>query len=310
MAQGSLDDEALRAFLDLAYDFACTRPLSDFVDPAKVLPALDAALTPERIAEAQTRIGAPVRERLLARADQSKLTLAAWLPEPVAAKLAERLGKPAPLPQAMIDDLVGSEKVRDAVRTMLNESLTSFVSKATGGDSTAGAGLRGAFGFAKAAGKGLLGGLGEELQKRMQEKVKDFVDSSVATLQKRIAERLSSEETARALGQKRRGAFEKLLQTTEPRAAKSIRKADPAAADRDLPAIVAHNLARPPVREAIEAEVAAIVAELSKETLGEHLDRAGLRTLARDALHAHGGPFARALVATPAFAAWWKAHAG
>ena len=310
MPNGSLDDEALRGLLELVYDFACTRPLSDFVDPAKLLPALDVALTPEGVAEFQTQVGAPLRERLLARADRSQRTLAAWLPAPVAGRIADRLGKPAPIPQAMVDDLVGSEKVRDAVRTMLDESLTSFVRKATGKESPAGASLRGAFGFAKAAGKGLLGGLGDELQKRMQEKVKDFVDASVATMQRRIAERLGSEETAKVLGQRRRAAFEKLLAMTEARAAKSIRAANPDAADRDLPAILAHNLTRPELRAGLEAELALVVADLSKAPLGAHLDRAGLRALARDALLAHGVPFTHALVKTAGFEAWWKTHAG
>ena len=304
MSSTSLDDAAIAGFLDAAFDFVCTRPLSDLVDAEKVLPALDEALKPERVKDFQARIGRPSRERLLKRADESALTMAAWLPKEVADRLDERLGRPAKVPQRIIDDVVASEKVRDAVRAMLSEALTNFVAKATGGDSAAGQGIRGAFGFAKAAGMGLLGGIGEEIQKRMQERVKDFVDASVAIVQRRIAERLSSDETAKALGKRRQEAFRRFLATTEPEAAKAIRASEPDVVDAEVPAIVAHNLAREEVRDAVREELALAIAELSKEPIGAHLERAGIKEHARAAVKAHGVPLGRAFLATPAFAAW------
>lgn len=304
-----LDDAALTTFLDLAFDFVCTRPLSDFVDANKVLPALDEALRADRVEEFQKRVAFPMRERLLQRAEKSALKMDAWLPKEVADRIDEKLGKPVKIPQKVIDDLIASEKVREAVRATLNEALTNFVSKATGGESAAGQGLRGAIGFAKAAGKGLLGGIGEEIQKRMQERVKDFVDASVAGVQRRIAERLASEEMAKTLGKRRQEAFRKFLATSEVEAAKTIRKSRPDEIDRELPAIVAHNLARAEVRDALREEVAAVIGELSKESIGQHLERAGVRSHVRDAVRAHGLPLARAFVATAEFTAWWaKLH--
>jgi hypothetical protein len=304
MSSPELDDAAIAGFLDAAFDFVCTRPLSDLMDPEKILPALDEALKPERVKDFQTRVGRPVRERLLERADKSALTMRAWLPKDVADRLDEQLGHPAKVPQTIIDDVVASEKVRDAVRAMLSEALTNFVAKATGGDTAAGQGIRGALGFAKAAGKGLLGGLGEEIQKRMQERVKDFVDASVASVQRRIAERLSSDETAKALGKRRQEAFRKFLDTPEPKAAKAIRGSDPDAIDREVPHVVAHNLAREEVRTALREELTLVVAELSKESIGVHLERAGIQEHARAAVRAHGVALGRAFVSTPAFQAW------
>lgn len=304
-----VDDAALEKLLDLLFDFACTRPLSDFVDPEQVLPALDEALRPDRVKDFQQRIGRPARERLLKRADESALTMSAWLPKEVADDLDARLGRPAKIPQSMIDEVVTSEKVREAVRATLSEALTNFVAKATGGDTAAGQGIRGAIGFAKSKGMGLLGGIGEEIQKRMQERIKDFVDSSVASVQRRIGERLSSDDTAKELGKQRQRAFRKFLQTKEPDVAKAIRRSEPDVVDAEVPAIVAHNLARTEVRDALRDEVGRAIAELSKEPVGAHLERAGLKDRARAAWKAHGVPLARAFIATPGLEAWRAAIA-
>ncbi|MEI8258360.1 MAG: hypothetical protein WCJ30_22010, partial [Deltaproteobacteria bacterium] len=151
----------------------------------------------------------------------------------------------------------------------------------------------------------LFGGIGEGIQQQLQDRVRDFVDSSVTTVQKRIADRIASEEVARSLGQHRRKAFLGLLEKTEADAAKTVMRAPNDKIDAMIPAIVAHNLARPAVREAIEAEARAALEELSKQTVGELLDEIGLRNVARESLHAHGLPLARAFVATAGFDAWW-----
>jgi hypothetical protein len=70
---------------------------------------------------------------------------------------------------------------------------------------------------------------------------------------------------------------------------------------------VRHNIARKEIRDTIREEVTAVLGDLSKESIGDLLDRFGARTLARQALHHHGLPVARSLVATPEFAAWWAA---
>ncbi len=303
----ALDDAALTAFLDLAFDFVCTRRADEFLDVARVLPALDLAATPGRIAEAQTRLVKPMRLRLIERAARSKEKLGVWLPDEVRDQIGMMLGAPVRIPRRAIDNAVASEQVRDGVKNTLQETLTSFL-KGTSGGAVGGLGAAVGLG-AKAFGsmtKGLFGGIGEGIQQQLQDRVRDFVDASVTTVQKRIADRIASEEVARTLGQRRRKAFLGLLDKTEEDAAKTVMRAPHDQIDAMVPRIVAHNLARPAVREAIEAETRAALEELSKQTIGELLDLTGLRAIARESLHAHGLPLARSMVATPGFDAWWK----
>ena len=304
-----LDDALLLELIDLTFDHACGRPLRDLLDVERALPALDAVTEPERAARWQRRLIIPLRERLLARAAKSEVLLGRWLPDDITASLRERLGRPRPIPQKWVDEVVANERVREAVRAMLSEALTSFVQKASSAlseNKAAGqGGLRGAFGWgAKAAGS-LIGTIGDEVQQRLQERVRDYVDIAVGNVQARIAERLRSDDTAKAIGKRRLALFEKALKTTEAEAAKGAAKTRWEDVDARGPRVVAHNLARPEVREAIRAELEAVLAEIGGDTLGAALDDLGIREIARESVRAAALPGLRDLARTEAFEAWW-----
>jgi len=304
-----LDDATLLELIDLTFDHACQRPFREFVDVSQVLPTLDALAEPGRLARWQRRWLVPLRERILARARESPVRLGRWFPDEVTAALRERLGRPCPIPPSWIDEVVGSERVREAVRAMLSEALTSFVHRASSAlvenKSVGRGGLRGAFGWgAKAAGT-LLGTLGDEVQQRSQERVRDYVDIAVGNVQARIAERLRSEETAKAIGRRRLALFEKALATSEAEAARSADKVRWADLDGDIPRIVAHNFARAELREAIVAECEAVLAALGDDTLGAVLDDLGLREVARTSLRTVALPTLKVLVCSPRFETWW-----
>lgn len=311
----TFDDAALLALCDLGFDHLCARPFGEVVDAGRVMAAIDATHDPTVVKRVLSRWVTPGRERLLARAAASTLTLSVWLPDTLKDTLAERLGKPAPIPQKLIDEVVASEGVRDAVREMLREQLQSFVARVGGGaggssgsSGGGGGGLRGAIGLGArafgAAGKSLLGGLAEQLQ----DKVREFVDGSVEALQQKIAARLADPATAEALGKRRKKAFLKFLETKESKAAATLRDAPHEEIVGYVPTVVAHNLARKELREAVSAEVEAVLADLGKNTVGEVLDELGLRTLARDAMRTHGLGLARSFATSPEVAAWWSTH--
>ena len=301
-ARGEGEVPRLDELLDLAFDFVLSRPLRELVDPDRLLAALD-ELTPMRLARWQERLVTPLRKRVLARAAKSGVKLGAWLPPEAVEKFSAMLGAPRPLPRDLVDDLVSSQRVRDEVRTILTETLTSFVAKSTSAMPLGGLLGRGAR-AASAMGKGLLGGLGDELQKQLEQRVRDFVDGSVALLQQRIARALTSPETSRALGARLRRGFLALLERTEADAAKLGNNARWDELEPLFPKLVRHNLNRAEFREALVAEVRAQLEELSKQSLGDALVEAGLRDAAREALHRHGLPLARDFAKTAGAQAW------
>jgi hypothetical protein len=311
-----ISDAALASLLDLAFDHLCSRKIGELVDLDRAVAHVDAALEPARVAEIQRRLVRPARDRLLALAKQSSLEVEVWLPDDVRALIADALGEPAPLPPKLVDELVGSEKVRDEVRAMLSDTLQSFIKKATGGgdekDASPAASVGRAFGFGArvmaSAGRGLLGGLGDQLERTLQEKVRDFVDASVAAVQQRIAKKLTSEDTAKALGKRRKQAFLTFMGKTEQEVAGYVEKAPQDLIDGLVPILIAHNMQRKELRDAVRTEIAAAFEELGDDTVGELLERTGQKALAREVLHAQVAPVVRAFVASPAFAAWRAAN--
>src|SRR5256885_1084089 len=88
---------------------------------------------------------------------------------------------------------------------------------------------------------------------------------------------LVSEETARLLGKRRRALFLDVLKRRESEAARLLERLPWMAIDALVPSLVTHNLARPELRAAVGEELGAVLAELSKQTIGELLDDLGLR---------------------------------
>jgi hypothetical protein len=297
-----VDPDALRDLIDLAFDFAAAQRISAFVELEDVLEAIDQASAPERLARGIARFVAPSRQRLLAGFAASERRLESWLPPVVKDGLAAFLGQPVRVPPEVIDEAVRSQKTREAVRAMLSEAVTSMVERAF--KVPGGRGVKSVVGLAGAAGRGLFGGLGAEVQRQFQERLRDFVDFGVQLVLDRIAERLRSEETARSLGKRRRRGFLDLMGQTEAWAARHAQAVPFSLLDAMTPAIVTHNLLRAEVRALLRDEIAAALAELDTQTVGELLEELGLKALVRDKLHARLGPLAAAFVATPEVAAW------
>jgi hypothetical protein len=292
-----VDDAAITQLIDAAFAFACTRRVGEFVDFDRLLAAADVAAEPSRVMRLVARFAAPMRARVLERLRASSLPLGVWLPDPVRDALATMLGLPAPIPRALVDKVVADEHVRDSARAMLQEALSSFIHKAFS-VTPGGRGLRGVIGLGARAAGGLFGGIGDEIQRQLEERVRDFVDGGVGMMQKSVAQRLTSADTARLLGKRRRAMFLELLAQPESQVARWVKKTPWDALEAMLPALVAHNLGRAEVRAALRDEIAVVVTELSTQTIGELLDEAGLRAQAAEAVRAHGLPLVRAFLAS------------
>jgi hypothetical protein len=195
---------------------------------------------------------------------------------------------------------VTDERVREQVRQTMQDSLSAAVQKGFS-VTPGGRGLKGMIGLAGAAGRGLFGGIGEEIQRQIEERLKDLVDSGVSALQQRVAQKLASEETAQQLGRRRRRMFLDLMKTPESELAHNLERAPHAAIEAMVPAIVMHNLQREELRTALREEITAAVVELSKQPIGELLDELGVRALVKEGARAHLLPLLREFVKSPHF---------
>src|SRR5438552_19091519 len=112
-------------------------------------------------------------------------------------------------------------------------------------------------GLAGAAGRGLFGGIGEEIQRQIEERLKELVDSGVSLLQHRVAQKLASDETAQQLGRRRRRMFLDLLKQPESELAHTVERTPHAVIEAMIPPIVMHNLGREEFVRALREEISA-----------------------------------------------------
>ncbi|MDB4965900.1 MAG: hypothetical protein JWN44_1589 [Myxococcales bacterium] len=296
----AVTEDKIAALVDAGFEFICERRVHDFLDVERVLAAADAVATEARLPRLVARFAIPARQRFLERAEKSSVLLGAWLPDAARDAIATLLGMPAPIPRPLVDKVVADEHVRESARAMLHETMTSFIHKAFA-VTPGGRGLRGVIGLGARAAGGLFGGLGEELQRQLEERVRDFVDSGVEMMQRRVAQRLVSDETARLLGTRRRAIFLDLLKRPESDVARLVARLPWMAIDALAPSLVTHNLARAEVRAALKDELSAVIADLSTQTIGELLDELGLREIAREGVRVHLLPLARAFASSSHF---------
>ncbi|MBL8603388.1 MAG: hypothetical protein JNK72_15795 [Myxococcales bacterium] len=296
----ALTDEALALVLREAFAAVCETPIEALVVLDDLMLALDTLAAPERVSRWNDRVWNPLRNRLVERASVSEVRLGDWAPEGVIAWSRKRAAAPLHLPRRHVEAAVGSEKMREATRQMVVDALTSFVQKATSvvgerAPSQGGGGLFGALRQgAKTAGS-VLGGLTEGFQQQLLERVRDQADGLVAMIQQKIVERVTSDETAKQLGKRRAALFEKLIETTEKQAVVNVLKAPWSDIDQATPLVLAHNLARAPLRAVIREETLAVLKALEGETVGSLLRDAGLDALAEAHWVRLGMPVARAL---------------
>jgi hypothetical protein len=303
-AAALLDEERLSELLDATFDHLMERRLGELIDADTLVQVLDLVATPERLTLLSERLVRPLRERALQRLERSDLPLGVWLPPTVSAALGAWLAQPVVLPRPWVERAVGSERVRVAVKQLLDESLRNIVEKATKA-TPGGKSLRGIASLASSAGRGLLGGLGDGMQQLFEERLREFLDVGVSLVQSRIVQRLTSDETARQLGQRRQQLFVEGQRRLEREVGQLLGRVPWELVDGMLPSIVQHNLGRAPVREALLEELRLGIEELSRTHLGELLDAFGLRELARSTFRVRALPVAQSLLRSSAWQAWF-----
>jgi hypothetical protein len=137
----------------------------------------------------------------------------------------------------------------------------------------------------------------EGLQRGMEDRMRELLAGGVAIAQRRIARRLASPDTARALGKRRRRLFRQVLDRTERDAARAVNELPIDMLNGLFAPIVAHNLAREEVRAALRAEIEAALAELAEQTIGHLLDEYALREWAHAIVREQGAPLVRGFLA-------------
>lgn len=319
----------LRArFVELVVDAALDRPASEGIDPDRVVALVSAAVDEERVEKALRELARPTFDRQRAHLAKSGETLGAWLPAG-SADLLDEIAAGTRKPQgAWARTLVDPAHVRELLAPVLQDTLLAFARKlplvSGAEESKAGKLLGGlARGIAQSAGerarrvgesaakiadigRGVLGGLGAEMEKRVAASAREFSQGAFEPLRGSFEERLTSEEGQAILAKMRRHAIDAMLEAKVAELVDDLDAAPRESLDKMIARAVAHGVAKPEAQEILRAEVAAFLAAREGRTLRELLDEWGLLEEARaDALRL-GGLVADAAVQSEAFEAWLR----
>lgn len=304
--QDQSENNALSQLCALGVDHILSQPLETFLEVERLAQRITETLQGPGVEPSVIQHLKPAVDRFLARAEAADERLGAAVPEKVAAEVEAYLSKPVKLKRELVQRVVSANEMRGALSTVIQEALGRFLKSDTkeqgkGGSSLFSLAARGA-GALRDAGKGLLGGLGDEIERQIQKRTKDAMDSSMSFVQEKLVDYIMSEDNAKTMGKARAQAFRRSLK-------QKVADAKHLPIEMMLshiPALLRHNIARPEIQATIRQELLELLKLEGKKSLKQLLEEAGLLAQTRDDLLHQASTQARSFVQTEAFQGWVK----
>jgi hypothetical protein len=298
-------DGALSSLCSIGVDHILSQPLETFLDVERLAQRITEAMTGPGLEPSIAQHVKPALLRFLARAEATDERVGVAVPEAVAVEIEAYLSNPVKLKRELVQRVVDAKEMRGALSTVIQESLGRFLKADTTAQGKGGSG--GLFGLAarsagalRDVGKSMLGGIGDEIEKQIQKRSREAMDSSMSFVQEKLVDYLMSEESSKTMGKVRAQGFRRSLRQ---------KVADAKLLPLDMilshvPALLRHNLARPEIQETIRKELQEVLAFEGKKPLKQILEESGLFEKTREDLMAQAVPQALSLVKTEAFQGW------
>lgn len=318
--------QALAGLVDLLIEAALARPISAAVDPDRVVRLTVLAVEPARVERALATLVRPAWDRQRGLLAERGDRVGDWMPEGGRALLDEVVAG-AKLPRGeWTRGLVDVADVRELIAPVLQDTLLAFARKlplvggateAEGPAKAAGKLLGLAKGIADRAGeragkladigRGVLGGLGGEMEKRVVAAAREFSHGAFEPLEESFVARLKSDEGRQILTRMRTRAIDRLLAAKAADVAADLDTLPREALDRLVARSIAFGASRPELAQMLRAEVEAFVKANEGKTVGEVLDAWSLREVTLVELRRELSAIAGATAAGPGAEAWLRA---
>lgn len=314
------DTSARDALVRAAIAHTMAQPIASYVDRDTLVALAKAAATE---ANAALVISAHIRpgfERQKLRSARLAEKVGDLLPPDVDDRLAKLLDGLVLPEAAWARGLIDRKLVNQLIAPVLQQTLLAFAKKLpipglsgeTGGAANAfgGALLGGLGGLAGGAGKlfdvgkSVVGGLGAEVEKKMQAVAKDFAENASDGLREALRQRLESDEGKKLLREIVMRAHTRLGEVEIEEILKDADALPAAELDSMVAAVIAHNATRKAVTAAVRAEIDAALVVDGAMTLGAFLDRAQVRAEVEAVVLARADVVTRAFFGSDQFSAW------
>jgi hypothetical protein len=307
----------------LSFDAIVAQPVAVVLGDAGLVPLIYGALTRDNAARVAERHVLPAIERIDAALSARPERLRDAMPEPAqdALRAVVHSGKGPRF--GWLRGAIDPAEIRQLVAPAVQQVLIQFTTKlpipglgqVAGGGGGGGGGLGGLVGMIGKqvqrsagqladVGKSVIGGLGSELERRMQQMARDFTQTAITDFRAALEARMKSDEGRQIVLRIRDRVVEHILSAKLQEISQDLMHLPKA----QIAAIVADELDYLPkqvwFREILEAEVAAVLAAIGERSLRELLEEAGLLDEARALTLRAAAPAVRALASSEAFGAW------
>jgi len=320
----SADDSPARAELTwMAFDSLASQPVSLLFGDAELLPIVLSALTRENASRVAERHVLPATHRALERLAAAEQKLRDLLPEPARAELVRIIATGKGPRFGWLKGALDPADLRELFAPVLQQMLVQFAAKmpipGIGGAGSqpgpaAGAlgGLVGMIGkqvqksasqFAE-VGKSVMGGLGGELERRMQALARDFSHTAMGELRAALEDRVKSPEGQAILMRMRDRAIEHVLDARLSDVTRDMLHLPIDELATLSPDVVVHQRQDKLLSALLQSELDAALAVVGQHSLLELLSEYGLYESARDLTLRVVDPGAKALFASDRFGAW------
>ncbi len=317
------ESDLRKGWVTLLLDTTLDRPILDLLPSSEQLTDwLVEATTVDNLERLRTRHGEPAWHRLTARAAANPTTVHDWLGEALVAKLQDDLGSLKFPASAWAKEALDGHLLRTLLAPVLQDTLLQFARRLPllNPTATAGAAPRGGlFGDVASrmkeqvekraerfveAGKGLLGGLGAEVEARVQSAARDFASSAVEDMKQRLAARLKERESVGLLTQVRHRLVDAWLKHPLQDHLGDLEALPVTTLFALSPTLTAGAMEHEWVQAAIEAELSAQLETLRGVTLREWLVEAGLLDLTVELTREQLDSLSRAMFSSEAGGLW------
>jgi hypothetical protein len=319
-ALGAAGSPLLEEGVTLAVDHLLGSRLADVIDLAEVAELVLTGLNHENVARAVARHVKPGWARYSAKAGVAKAPVSAFVPDAAREAIRTMVVTTKPPPAKWAENIVDPALMRKLLAPVWVNLLVNFGKRVVGGAADGGGSATGRVASSIAgrlsrsvqeraeklvdAGRSVMGGLGAEVERRVQAAAREFADGAEALFRDALRDRLQSEEGRELLSRIGSGVVDHVMKT-ELAALQADAAHLPVNGILDtVPSILSTAVSGPFVQSVVRAEVAAFVEVEGARTLAELLDETGLREPVRALMIGRGSSVVQGVVATPGFAAW------
>ncbi len=306
-----LQSEAADSLAALSVESLLATPVEELVPPDVAIATARKALGAWLESETAVKVLNSVVETLANRLQTERRPLKDVVASDVRHALREMMGRPFSPDRRLVLTIIDRPPTRELVRQLLLDAVLEFGRRA----SAPVAGMaRGLGSLASMVGDrvksrsgslgSLVGAVSDEVERQLEKRAVEFVDSALAGVFGQIADAVSDPKRAAESAELRTAFFDGALELTGPQLARELANLDVAGGAEILRAGLKRWLASPSSEPQLKHFVELLGERDAKRPLQEVLQEIGLLEVAREVARAQLANRIRKIASTPEFAAW------